>query len=174
MDTKRGCLTANSVVLRTNDVASPTMLHFVQTDLILRRFYAILPTSGDGMSKTNNWRFCVVGNITAQHTDADGKILYGSKAFSGGTKVYIDDLTYSLNHGRISVIGQNRFGRYVVESVPKDLIENVRAQRVFKPVVLQIMEHLEVVDGWIWRGRTTKDKKEVNAFVDMWKTHESD
>ena len=47
------------------------------------------------MSETKNWRFCVVGNIIAQHIDADGKLLYGSKAFSGGTKVYIDDLTYS-------------------------------------------------------------------------------
>ena len=82
------------------------------------------------MSETKNLRFCVVGNIIAQHIDADGKLLYGSKAFSSGTKVYIDDLTYNLNQGRVSVIGQNRFGRYVVESVPNDLIENVRAQRV--------------------------------------------
>ena len=44
------------------------------------------------MSETKNWRFCVVGNIISQHIDADGKLLYGSKAFSGGTKVYIDDL----------------------------------------------------------------------------------
>ena len=34
------------------------------------------------MSETKNWRFCVVGNIIAQHNDADGKLLYGSKAFS--------------------------------------------------------------------------------------------
>ena len=33
------------------------------------------------MSETKNWRFCVVGNIIAQHIDADGKLLYGSKAF---------------------------------------------------------------------------------------------
>ena len=126
------------------------------------------------MIETNNWRFCVVGNIIAQHIDADGKILYGSKAFSGGTKVYIDDLTYSLNQGRVSVIGQNRFGRYVVESVPNDLIENVRAQRIFKPVVLRIMGYLEFMDGWTWRGRTAKDKKEVYAFVEMWKNQQKD
>lgn len=126
------------------------------------------------MSETKNWRFCVVGNIISQHIDADGKLLYGSKAFSGGTKVYIDDLTYSLNQGRVSVIGQNRFGRYVVESVPNDLIENVRAQRVFKPVVLQIMDHLEFMDGWTWRGRTAKDKKEIYAFVEMWNNQEID
>lgn len=126
------------------------------------------------MSETKNRRICVVGNIAAQHIDADGKILYGSKVFSGGTKVYIDDLSYSLERGSVSVIGQNRFGRYVVESVPGNLIENVRAQRVFKPVVLQIMDHLEGMDGWTWRGRTANDKKEVNAFVDMWKSQEFD
>ena len=124
------------------------------------------------MSETKNWRFCVVGNITAQHTDADGKVLYGSKAFSGGTKVYIDDLTYNLNQGSVSVIGQNRFGRYVVESVPNDLIENVRAQRIFKPVVVQIMEYLEVIDGWVWRSRTAKDRREVALFAEMWKNRQ--
>lgn len=124
------------------------------------------------MSEAKNWRFCVVGNIIPQHIDADGKILYGSKAFSGGTKVYIDDLTYNLNLGRVSVIGQNRFGHYVVKSVPNNLIENVRAQRIFKPVVLQFMDYLEVMDGWIWHSRTVKDKKEVNAFVKMWKNQQ--
>ena len=137
-------------------------------------FYVIIYLKvGDDMSETNSWRFCVVGNIIAQHTDADGKILYGSKAFSGGTKVYIDDLTYNLNRGQVNVIGQNRFGRYVVESVSINLIENVRAQRVYKPVVLRIMDHLEVIDGWIWRGRTAKDRKEVNEFVNMWESHGS-
>ena len=42
-DTKRGCLTANSVVLRTNDVGlRPTILHFVQ-------MYAIIQKGGDDM-----------------------------------------------------------------------------------------------------------------------------
>ena len=137
------------------------------------RFYAIILLKvGDNMSETNNWRFCVVGNIIPQHINDEGKVLYGTKAFSGGTKIYIYDQTCGLNQGRISVIGQNRFGRYVFDSIPNNLIENVRAQRIFKPVVLEIMDYLEVTEGCSWRGRTSKDKKEVNAFVEMWKNQQ--
>lgn len=39
--------------------------------------------------KNNNWRFGVVGNIVRQHLDDKGIIRYGTKAFCGGTKVYI-------------------------------------------------------------------------------------
>ena len=120
------------------------------------------------MDVNNNWKFCVVGNIKAQHTDESGKILYGTKAFSGGTKVYIDDKTWGLNDGKVSVIGLNRFGRYTTESVSIGLIENVRSQRIFKPKVLEIMHYLEVIDGWPWRGRTVEDKKAVKAFVEKW------
>ena len=120
------------------------------------------------MDVNNNWRFCVVGNIKAQHTDETGKVLYGTKAFSGGTKVYIDDKTCGLNDGRISVIGLNRFGRYTTESVPVNLIENVRIQRVFKPKVLEIMNYLEVMDGCPWRDRTAEDRKAVKTFVEKW------
>ena len=120
------------------------------------------------MDVSNNWRFCVVGNIKAQHTDETGKVLYGTKAFSGGTKVYIDDKTFGLNDGRISVIGLNRFGRYTTESVPVGLIENVRMQRVFKPKVFEIMNYLEIMDGWFWRGRTAEDRKAVKTFVEKW------
>ena len=123
------------------------------------------------MEVNNNWRFCVVGNVIAQHTDETGTVLYGTKAFSGGTKVYIDDKTWGLNEGKISVIGLNRFGRYTIESVPVDLIENVRTQRVFKPKVLEIMHHLEIMDGWPWRGRTAEDRKAVKAFVKNWNSH---
>ena len=120
------------------------------------------------MDVNDNWRFCVVGNIKVRHKDGTGKVLYGTKAFSGGTKVYIDDRTWGLNDGHISVIGLNRFGRYTVESVPVDLVENVRAQRVFKPKVHEIMRYLEAMDGWPWRGQTAEDRKAVKAFVEKW------
>ena len=120
------------------------------------------------MDGNKNWRFCAVGNIKAQHTDENGKILYGTKAFSSGTKVYIDDKICGLNEGNISVIGLNRFGKYAVEGVPVDLIENVRVQRIFKPNVIKMMDYLEVVDGWAWRGKTAEDKKSLDAFVEMW------
>lgn len=114
------------------------------------------------------WRFCAVGNIKAQHTDEEGNIYYGTKAYVGGTKVYIDDRTLLLNPGMITVIGLNRYKRYSIESVPISLIENVRLKQVFKPTILEIMDYLEHMDGWPWRGRTAQDKKEILSFVEKW------
>lgn len=73
-----------------------------------------------------NWRFCAVGNIIAQHLDQEGVVRYGTKAFTGGTKVYIYDKSDGLNEGKITVIGKNRFKKYAIESVEKQYIENVR------------------------------------------------
>ena len=123
----------------------------------------------DVMNQCWSTDLCAVGNIKAQHEGEDGQIFYGTKNFSGGTKVYIDDKTWGLNIGKITVLGRNRYGRYVTESVDVRLIENVRLQRVFKPGVLEIMDRLEAMDGWIWRCRTSQDRKEVKAFVEMWK-----
>lgn len=121
------------------------------------------------MNENNNWRFCAVGNIVARHLGEDGQVYYGTRKFSSGTKVYIDDKTWRLNAGKITLIGLNRFGHYEIDSVDVDLIENIRLQRVFKPTVLNIMEHLECLDGWQWRGRTSQDKKEINMFIETWK-----
>ena len=120
-------------------------------------------------SDNKKWRFCVVGNIKEQHTGADGEILYGTIAFSGGTKIYLDDRTWGLNCDKITVIGLNRYKKYAVESVQVDLIENIRIQRIFKPTVLEIMDYLEAVDGWKWRGRTAEDKRELKKFVESWR-----
>lgn len=116
-----------------------------------------------------NWRFCAVGNIVESHVDEEGNAFYGTKAFVGGTKVYIDDRTWDLNQGQVTVIGLNRFKRYAVESVPTRLIENVRLQKIYKPTVLRIMDYLEKTDGWLWRGETADDKTAVEAFVESWK-----
>lgn len=122
---------------------------------------------------TIDWRFCVVGNIVKKHTDEDGNVFYGTKEFTGGTKVYLDDRSYLLERGLVSVIGLNRFKRYAVEIVPVELIENVRAQRIYKPTVLKIMDHLESFDGWPWRKRTADDKRAVKAFVEKWERNNS-
>ena len=120
------------------------------------------------MDANNSWRICTVGNITAQHTDKNGQVFYGTKAFSGGTKVYIDDRSYLSNGESVSVIGLNRFSRYAIEIVPVNLIENVRVQKVFKPTVLKMMDHLEAMEGWPWRGQSAEDRKALHAFVKTW------
>lgn len=120
--------------------------------------------------KTNKtWRFCVVGNIIDEHIGKNGEVFHGTKKFRRGAKVYIDDRTWELNDGKITVIGLNRFKHYEIDSVDVSLIENVRLQRVFNPTVLKIMDHVEWMDGWQWRERTAQDKREIKAFVEMWK-----
>ena len=119
--------------------------------------------------ESKEWRFCVVGNITEQHLGANKNVLFGTKAFVGGTKVYIDDRTFNLNKGTVTVIGLNRYGRYAVESVPIESIENIRLQSIFKPKVLAIMNMLETMEGWPWRGRSAEDRRLLEAFIKTWK-----
>ena len=121
-------------------------------------------------TKSNNWRFGVVGNIVKQHLDNEGIIRYGTKAFTGGTKVYIDGKGWSPDRDAVSVIGLNRFRRYAIESVPVSLIENVRTQRIYKPTVLEILDHEEAVEGWTWWKRTAADRKATEMFVNAWKS----
>ena len=139
-----------------------------QRELCYNKSRSVVLFGSDIVEVNNNWRFCAVGNIKAQRADETGKILYGTKAFSGGTKVYIDDNTWRPNEGDISVIGLNRFGRYAVERVPVDSLEHIRVQRIFKPKVIEIMDYLEVMDGWAWRGKTAGDRKALRAFVNKW------
>lgn len=131
----------------------------------------MLGITGTDYDSNSNWRFCVVGNIVKEHIDENGTVFYGTKAFSGGTKVYLDDRSYLLEKGLVSVIGFNRFKRYAIEIVPVELIENVRAQRIYKPTVLKIMDSLESFEGWPWRKRTADDKRAVKAFVEKWESN---
>lgn len=120
------------------------------------------------MADSKNWRFGVAGNIVGRHTDTDGNVYYGTKAFTPGTKVYLDGKHWSIEQNTISVIGRNRFGKKVVESIDVNLIENVRIQRIFDPKILTILDYLEAIDGWAWWGKNSYDRKEVNLFVKNW------
>ncbi|MBQ9785661.1 MAG: hypothetical protein IJW29_09825 [Clostridia bacterium] len=115
------------------------------------------------------WRFGAVGNIKESHVGEDGTVYYGTKAFTPGTKVYLDGKFWAEGLQSISVIGLNRFGRFVLEKVPVDLIENVRATRIYKPCVLAMIDHVEVFEGWIWWGRTAADRKATEQFAKVWK-----
>ena len=118
--------------------------------------------------KNNNWRFGVVGNIVRQHLDDKGIIRYGTKAFCGGTKVYIDGKHWTKENETVEVIGLNRFRRYAIESVPVELIENARCPKIYKPTVLKIMSSVENCDGWFWWDKTAEDRRETEAFIKEW------
>ena len=114
------------------------------------------------------WRFSVVGNIVKSHTDNEGNTYFGTKAFKGGTKVYLDGKYYLSDETKISVIGLNRYGRYAIETIPVDFIENVRFQVIYRMPVMEIMEYEEAMEGWKWWGRTANDKREAKEFVKNW------
>lgn len=119
------------------------------------------------MDSTKEWRFGVAGNIIRTHYDEEGILRYGTKAFSGGTKVYINGLDWNSSWTDVNVIGKNRFGRFEVQRVPLDYIENIRFQRIFQPTVLEIIDYVGAVDGWDWWWRTSADRKEAKAFADF-------
>lgn len=113
------------------------------------------------------WRFCVCGNIVAQHIDDEGIVRYGTKAFTSGTKVYIDGkYKEKLSpDDKVLVIGKNRFGKYATERIPVQFIENIRAQRVFHPIVLSIMSSDYDFE---WQ-HAASDRKATKEFVKLWK-----
>ena len=116
-------------------------------------------------TEEKNWRFGVVGNIVSEHTDESGNVYYGSKAFTSGTKVYIHGKFWDPENPNIAVIGRNRFGRTVFESVPINLIENIRVKRIYKPSVLAIIDYLRVMEGLEWWERTAADRKHAENFA---------
>lgn len=116
----------------------------------------------------SEWLYCVVGNITKTHLAPNGTVLYGSAAYTGGTKVYLCGKYWNPKCGTIAVIGLNRYKQYRVNDVPPELIENVRWQRAYKPSVLHLMNNWEFWDCW-WRD-TKEDKVAVKAFVEKWNT----
>ena len=84
-------------------------------------------------------------------------------------KVYIDGKNwFNFERTDIAVIGLNRFKKYAIESVDPQLIENVRFQVIHKPVVLQILDYEECIEGWSWWGRTAQDKREAKEFAENW------
>ncbi len=120
------------------------------------------------MDQDKKWRFCVVGNIVRSHIGEDGITYYGTKEYTGGTKVYIDGKNWTECMQNIHVIGLNRFKKFELAWVDTKLIENVRFQTVHNPIVLEIIDYLACFEGWNWWERTAQDKREAKAFVQNW------
>ena len=117
------------------------------------------------------WKYAVAGNIKKSHIDENGILRYGTSSFKGNTKVYLcgrllDERIPNEDRKVISVLGLCRGRRYYVDSVPIDLIENVRLTRVYKPKVLKIMSDWEFADCW-W-GSSQEECNDALAFVKRW------
>ena len=113
------------------------------------------------------WKYCVVGNIKRTRVGAEGALRYGTPAFRGGTRVYLCGKDLQYIYDTIEVIGLNRHKRFQATAVPRNLIENVRLRKTYKPSVLDIMDDYECGDNW-W-GNTEEDRLSAMEFVENWK-----
>ncbi len=108
-------------------------------------------------------RYCVVGNIVKSHIDEKGILRYGTRAFSGGRKVFLTKLLYR-NH--VMVMGKNRYGlRNVYEDIPYELIENVRCTRVFQPNVIKKMRDIWEPPFNIWWSYHDEDRESTKDYL---------
>ena len=115
------------------------------------------------MNEIWKWQYCAVGNIVKAYVDENGVPRYGTKAFSGRTKVFLCGKYWNELSGTITVIGRNRFGRNAVEDIPVESIENVRLKKVYCPTILRIMNNWEFSNGW-W-GNTKEDRENAEIFI---------
>ncbi len=118
------------------------------------------------MESNGSWKYCVAGNILKTRIDEHLEYRNGTAAFKGGAKVYLNGKYHSFDSDTIDVIGLTHGHRFQVISVPVQLIEHVRIQRVFKPKVLEIMNNPEFRDTW-WHD-TDKDRDDAALFVAEW------
>ena len=112
----------------------------------------------------HGWCWCLVGNIVQEHLfGEEHEIRYGTKQFSGGTKVYLSPAHWGDGYENIVVIGMPRSGNRYIEVVTRSkYIENYRMKMVFKPAVLKRMCESE----YRWWGDTDEDRKEIIAYLE--------
>ena len=118
------------------------------------------------------WRYAVAGNIKKSRIDENGILRYGTPAYKGNTKVYLcgrnwDERLPDPDKTHISVVELSRGGRYYVDYVPIELIENLRLTRVYTPGVLKIMSDPEFREYW-W-GNSQEDRADAAQFLKSFK-----
>ena len=117
------------------------------------------------------WRWRLVGNIIEKHPyGEEHEIRYGSKHFSGGTKVYIAPAQWGDGMEKIVVLGLSRYSRNFVEVVISNkLVENFRLGKVYQPALLRRM----LESSYIWWDDSEKDKESIITYIES-RTNESE
>lgn len=121
----------------------------------------------------NDWCYAVVGNIKKTRIDENGVLRYGTAAFRGNTRVYLQGRNWderfpdSRDIKEIEVIGFSRDKRFICTSVPFELIENVRLTRIYSPTVLDMMAYFEFSEYWWWN--TSEDRADAVRFLERWR-----
>ena len=99
-------------------------------------------TKNMNSNEQQDWRWCLVGNIVQEREYGENhESKHGTKHFSPGTKVYCAPGHWADDGENIIVIGKHRGSpKYIKLVMRRKYIENFRCQKVFKPVVLKLME----------------------------------
>ena len=126
----------------------------------------------DNGEENAKWKFCAAGNIVKTRVDENGREWHGTAAYRPGAKVYLAGRLWRPERDTIDVVGLTRKNKYQVNTVPINVVENVRASRVYTPQVLDIMEDFEFYDCW-WHNDFSH-KKEVKAFIKRWNDCEAE
>lgn len=113
-----------------------------------------------------NSRWCLVGNIVTCHEyGEDQQIKYGTKQFSGGTKVYIAPAQWGDGYEKVVVIGISRKVRHYIEVIiNRRYIENYRLERVYKPSILQRM----LESTYRWWDDTEQGRDNIIETAEFW------
>ena len=116
-----------------------------------RAFYRALYQA---MTRSLEWRWCLVGNIReTRECGEDKEIRYGTKHFSGGTKVYLAPAQWGDGYENVVVIGKPRHKKGFIEIVLRlKYMTNFRLQKVFDPHLLNRMDKSKY--SW-WENRDT-------------------
>ena len=111
----------------------------------------------------HSWCWCLVGNIVREHEfGEENEIKYGTKQFSGGTKVFLAPAQWGDGYEKIVVIGLSRYKKKYIEVVTRSkYIENFRIQKVYKPALLIRMCSSE----YRWWGDIESDKNEILGYL---------
>lgn len=118
------------------------------------------------MENEKDWKFCAIGNIVRTRIDDEGKEWHGTAAFRPGAKVYLRGRCWKNEKKEITVIGFTRKNKYRELTIPINVIENVRAARVFNPKVIDMMTYTYFNEQW-W-DKSSFDKRDVKRFASEW------
>lgn len=118
------------------------------------------------VANASEWRPCLVGNIIDEHEFGENhEIRRGTKHFGPGTKVYLAPIQWGDGYERVYVIGKVRKRSSMIQVVmSRSKITNFRAQRVYSPVVLKMMEK-SVIDWWDNNKDTLDMINELSFFL---------
>ena len=113
------------------------------------------------------WIWCLVGNIKQSHEYGENnEIRYGTKHFSGGTKVYCFPAYWGDGYENIHVIGKPRKSHKLILIVIKsELIENFRLKQIYDKRVIEEM----YCGGWGGWDNSEKSKNEINEMLEWLK-----